>query len=146
MISLIGPLVLILIAEYIGDFIFQSREIALNKSKDIKVLVKHMAIIFGCMGATAFGLGLPALYLAGCYVIIHGIQDWFVWRGYKAVIYKRVMKKFNQLGQGEAGLAWVRNNLNAHKYWEDKLFYDFIGADRLLHIITIIVLYGIFFL
>lgn len=140
MIELI-PLLVILVAEFVGDFLLQSREIALSKSSNLKSLGKHLFAIFMCMAATGLGFGLPAVYLAGCYIVIHGVQDWFIWRAYKARLISR-------LGFDEMDLQHppIKEELERFQYWEDKAFYDTIGLDRLLHVLSIIVLYGVFFL
>ena len=121
---------LFLILEYIGDFLLQDREMAINKSSDIRELITHVATIVvilnlvGVVGIfldkTEIAILIPVGVLYG---IFHAIQDWYIWRLYKYI---------------------RRNEDKNFKYYEDKLFYDFIGLDRLLHIITGITLIGVF--
>jgi len=146
----------ILIAEYVGDFLLQSREMALNKSKNIHCLMRHLIAIFCCIAITGTGLGLPAVYLAACYVVIHGVQDWYIWKGYKYLIYKR----FKNKAENEKDIDGLYSEDFSHNqsiqycelfekdrdYAEDKLFYDTIGLDRTMHVITLTLLYGVFFL
>ena len=136
-------IILILIAEYIGDFLLQDREMALNKSKDIKVLLKHLRKI-GAMLFIPLIFMLPiynVLLFIGVYCLVHGIQDWFIWKGYGLIVYRRfkVNKSHNQTM--ERCEKFVLNK----EYADDKVFYDVIGLDRLLHVITLVVLCGIFF-
>lgn len=154
MIEIILPLITLLIAEFVGDFLLQDREMALKKSSDLKFLAKHLFAIFVVMAATGLGFGMPSVYLAGCYVIIHGIQDWYIWNGYKYLVGKRLMKEVkddlsklvtNDKEQ-ELFQARVSSFEASREYAEDKVFYDTIGLDRVLHIVTIVVLYGVFFL
>ena len=120
-------LILGFIFEYIGDFLFQTREIALRKSNEIKILLLHSSLL----GSILFGgfffftkLTLSViLQITISYSLLHGIQDWFLWRGYKE---RRTPRFLEYQQQGKE-----------YPYWEDKMFYDFIGLDRTLHIITL---------
>lgn len=141
-------MILILVAEYVGDFLLQDRETALNKSKSLKHLNRHLFAIFCCIAATGLGFGMPAVYLAACYVVIHGVQDWFIWKGYGAILYRRYEKEggWNPDDKHNQILWFLEEFKRRRLYAEDKVFYDLIGLDRLLHIITLIILYGLFFL
>lgn len=117
-----------LIAEYIGDFYLQSREMALNKSKDIGTLFAHCTNIANCIYIAGIAMymlsnSIALLITAILYPIVHGIQDWFLWRKFHVKV-----KKIH----GDNAAVYYETK----QYADDKLFYDFIGLDRLLHIIT----------
>ena len=120
-------LVLGFLFEYIGDFYFQTREIALRKSNEIKILLLHSFLLgFILFGGFFFFTKLTfsiILQITISYSLLHGIQDWFLWRGYKE---RRAPRFLEYQQQGKE-----------YPYWEDKMFYDFIGLDRTLHIITL---------
>lgn len=135
-----------------GDFLLQDRETALNKSKSFKYLGQHLFAIFCCIAATGLGLGMPAVYLAGCYIVVHGIQDWYIWNGYKYLVMRRILNKVKTIPNltQVAKETYIQQKSIVFEmekeYAEDKVFYDTIGLDRLLHVITIVILYGVFFL
>lgn len=131
----------LLLLEYIGDFLLQSRYIALNKSKNLKVLGFHGLAIFLCLSIPAFWLGGSVIYLAGAYTLIHCVQDWYIWNLYKYLLSKRFKKE--KIGYSFKTRAYLFE-LNK-EYAEDKLFYDIIGLDRFLHIITLILLWNYFY-
>ena len=140
-------LIIILIAEYIGDFLLQDRETALNKSKDLSYLISHMnsiamvlIIVVGVLKFSGVITGLATPFVA-LYCLLHGIQDWFIWRGYKL----HVIKKLGFTGM-DLDHPPIKKELEEFKYYEDKAFYDTIGLDRLLHVIALVILYGVFFL
>jgi hypothetical protein len=162
--SIIIPLLIILIAEFVGDFLLQSREMALNKSKEIKVLLMHLYYIASSL-IISFGLAsiwfaipfIATFKFVILYCLIHGIQDWFIWNGYKLLVHLRIVKKTEKelkekhngmLPSYTAALIQQRleNFVENKEHAEDKAFYDTIGLDRLLHVATIIILYGVFFL
>ncbi len=57
--------------------------------------------------------------------LIHLIIDQSIWN-----VYKYIKKK--QL---------KGTNVNDFQYWEDKMFWNFVGLDQLLHILTILFVY-----
>ena len=107
------------IIHFIADFLLQSRDMARNKSSNLYYLIEHCKIL-----AIVFFAFLYPFMLLNTFIfiltntLIHGIIDWHIWRIYK----------------------WIRRkeNINTFKYWEDSLFYSFIGLDQLLHGLTII--------
>ena len=114
-------LLIMLFLHFLSDFIFQSREMAENKSKDVKVLFKHCFTIF--LVFSLFGIEF-ALYNA----VIHFFIDATIWN-----IYKLTVKLRNK----ERTKKDLTNNF---EYWKDSIFYDFIGLDQMLHIATLIIL------
>lgn len=111
-----------LFLHFVSDFIFQSRDVAKNKSSDFKYLKYHLQEL----GIT-FTIGL--LFFLGIWktlifvilnTAIHGMIDWNIWRFYKS-------QRKNE-------------NPETFKYWEDKLFYIIIGFDQFLHGLTILLI------
>lgn len=162
--TILLPLIIILVAEYVGDFLLQSRYTALNKSKDIRVLGRHLfeIAIMLCAGFALIPFLLKGVlplmavaYFIGWYCLIHGVQDWFIWNGYKYLVYRRVKKaaveQYKKGNNTKDSIKYVVENkmksfVTDKEYAEDKAFYDTIGLDRVLHVITLVVLYGVFFL
>jgi hypothetical protein len=114
-------IILITLGHFIGDFIFQSRDMGRRKSENSSVLVLHGLILFGIIAPITLFLNL-SLWFAVSNSILHMLIDWFIWRGYKL----RMSKNINR------------------NYWEDKCFYLVIGLDQYLHYLTIFILYSIF--
>lgn len=112
------PIITLLIAHYLGDFICQSRKMAENKSTSLKVLSQHVAVYTGVliaslwiskfiMGISWFmGISYFTLLYYGCINgILHFIVDYFT---------SKAAKK-----------AFENNNI--------KRFWNIIGLDQLLH-------------
>ena len=139
MFEFILGLCILFIAEYIGDFLLQSRKMALNKSKDGSYLREHLVRISLILSLAAVILKLSSFGAASIAIICliipnaicHGIQDWYIWNGYKKIVAKKEKD--------------IERFVKERLYAEDKLFYDFIGLDRLLHILTMTILYSLFF-
>lgn len=116
-----SSLVLLIAIHIIFDFLLQTRDIATNKSSNIKYLIPHLVILFmGLMIYTKLsGRYSPnqAMLFVCWNIFLHGVIDWNIWRLYKWTVYKRT--------KGEAGYDY--------KYWEDGMFYDFIAYDQGLH-------------
>ena len=120
-------IVLALILHFVADFVLQSREMALNKSAKKMVLLQHVGIHFVCffIGLLFFGLW-EAFVISGINAVLHAIIDWNVWRGYKAVVPRRV----------EKGSPLWKND--EWQFWNDHWFFLTIGADQLLHTLSIL--------
>lgn len=146
-------MIFFLVFEYIADFIAQSRYTAINKSSKFEVLQDHVFTIMGGVGigmAIAFTIVWGSLsgliggaFFAFFYSIIHGVQDWYIWKLYKGCVIERFMKSV-KVGEELDILKRLKAFHDNKEYAEDKLFYDFIGADRTLHIITAVILILIF--
>lgn len=116
------------ILHHLADGVFQSREMAKQKSEKLNVLFDHCLIQF-----MVFFIGVflatqnmkNAFLFALLNALVHGIIDWNIWRQYKISVLKRI--PFQE-----------RKHF---KFWEDKKFYDTIMLDQLLHVITITALY-----
>ena len=108
---------------FIFDGLLQSREMARNKSTDMKVLLSHLVyIILGILLAGLFFTGLTreqTVTFAVINAILHGLIDWNIWNLYKY----SVLKRFPDCVTGKIKF----------EYWEDSWFYHFILGDQLLH-------------
>lgn len=112
-------LILLFIAHFIADFALQPREMALKKSEDYRWLLRHCAIHFGVFWCAVlpFLYATPILFLLPIgNSIVHGVIDWNIWRGYK---------------------KWKATHLEP-PFYEDHYFYFTLGADQLLHALTIV--------
>jgi hypothetical protein len=148
-----------LICHYVGDFLLQSREMGQKKSTDFGVLLDHLSILFrtfcigmipsltwhlysmhpdlGLMYATLTAVIL-SLILSGGNTIVHGMIDGTIWTLYKVDVKRRLMKKIYKYGGNSSMLD---QEIAGFRYYEDKRFYDTIGADQLLHALTIVFFY-----
>jgi len=118
---------------FIADFLLQSREMGQKKSYELKWLNKHLSIQFfvmflGLLPFTGYHIAILFAFYNSC---IHGVIDWYIWRGYKASVWLRNRK----YGHNKEQLA------STWKYWEDHLFYTTIGFDQALHITTLALLW-----
>jgi len=153
-------LIILLIGHYVFDYLCQSREIAENKSTNYEALQDHVTTYIVGMSITAaivfsFTWGSLTGILGGiCFAVfvglIHGAQDWYIWRGYRYIVKERIIKfALDQVGKEYNTVHSIKyvieNKLKVFKddkeYAEDKVFYDFIGLDALLHTITIVLFY-----
>lgn len=141
-------LIYLFVLHFIADFLLQTREMGKKKSEHFEYLVLHLAIysMTFVIGLVAFHFinvaimlfhvhaGAPmysvvflnsaTIWFLVTLITIHGVQDWFIWKGYKITVYLRDKKA--------TPATW--------KYWEDSWFYSTIGLDQLLHFATIALL------
>ncbi len=140
-------LIMLFITHYVSDFILQSREVAKKKSTDVKFLFEHtfttflfflliVTIITFFRNVDSNGIirntvetGLKNT-LIFCFLnsVFHTIIDGTIWNLYK-------WYRFRELNERE---------IDNFKFWEDKLFFDTIGFDQLLHISIIVILYEVY--
>lgn len=142
---------------FIADFLLQDRETAKNKSSDFVALMRHLLMIyFVFLFGTLPWLGLPAaIYLSIVNVVIHGLIDAVIWKGYAWTVYRRrksiairegwnkkteIFSYLDNTRKKEA-IAYLKKNF---KYWEDSWFYSTIGLDQLLHFATLVVVWKLF--
>jgi hypothetical protein len=108
----------ILLAHYIGDWLFQTRYIAENKSKKLSVLFKHVSI-YGLTLLCLVGWSMPletfCVWLA-INVTAHAIQDWFLWRIAATVVAKKLPKSYDMID-----------------VYKSKAFWDTVGTDQFIH-------------
>lgn len=119
---------------FLADFILQSREMGKNKSNNFNYLVGHVLIqVVVFFVGLSFLLSYPKAYQIACLNgFIHGIIDWYIWRGYKWTVKRKLDKHYedDQVAKAYAAANW--------EYWNDKTFYTFIGLDQMLHFTTIV--------
>lgn len=146
-------------AHLIGDFFLQGREIAKQKSENLKALGQHVLTVSLVMYCFIMIVSLDFYYAATFALlngIAHGLIDWNIWKGYKAHAIIKIKKaaqeeakrvKLTLVGksksqvQGEKFDILLKAKQN-FKFWEDHWFYVTIGIDQWLHMVTIIILWG----
>lgn len=104
----------LLAAHFIGDWILQSREVAINKSKYFRVLLHHTAIVTACLLFAVIPF-VPQDRIIALLCInwaTHIVIDWFGWRFYK--------RKFGNLPMDQ----------HLNNYW----FYTTIALDQFAHL------------
>lgn len=131
-------LIILLITHYIADFLLQSRRVGENKSRNCFVMLEHIFIILFCFcipGVLLVGIE-PGIKLALFNATIHFAID----KGLSILYGLSVLMRTP--GSSDA----INETLNSwryeKKYIKDKVFWDTIGLDQLLHILTIIILYS----
>lgn len=134
-------IVQLLFLHFLADFVLQPREMGKRKSESPRWLAAHLGIQF----VVFFPFTGIWFALANC--AVHGVVDWFIWRWYKQSVLIRNPMPPEVQGQSvpaateaEEQDAWRRGLALTWRYWEDKLFYDTIGLDQLLHSATIVLL------
>jgi hypothetical protein len=113
-----------------------------KKSEDINFLLKHGGILFmGYMWAAyAICDNIADMFaMSAVIVLIHCIQDWYIWRGYKWLAKRQIAR---ENFDGDMNNTWMDEELKIFKYWEDHKFYATIGLDQTLHFITIVLIYN----
>ena len=137
-----------MVIHFVADFLLQSREMG-KKSIYFKVLLQHIGIQFAMFALllTPF-LGLKmAIVFALCNSAVHGVIDWYIWKGYKLMVFKRIYDD-----EGNDYIPGVSKSGPNHslmsdskewRFWEDHWFFATIGLDQLLHTVTIIILAGL---
>lgn len=112
-------IILVLASHFIGDWYLQSREDAVNKSKDSKVLRSHILTVMACTFLAFVFIGNPfaALALTLIYGAIHYYQD--------ALIYNMLLPP--ELPPGVT-------------VTEYKPLWDVIALDQFLHLAVLFAL------
>ena len=112
----IGILLTLFFAHFIGDFVFQSRDMAENKSKHLGTLMQHCFIVYLTLFLAAHFIGLEttvAIKFALLNAVLHGLIDANIW--------KLCARRMKEKGQ-------------TFRYWKDYWFYTTIGFDQFLHV------------
>lgn len=133
-----------LCCHFVADFLLQSREMGKNKSSNFSVLLDHLLIQFfvlfiGLLFCVNFQDAYPIALLN---MVIHGLIDWHIWRGYKVGAHYRMKRGIDkhlyetiEMKEGPE-VVW--------KYYDDHWFYTTIGFDQLLHSLTLVMLWGLY--
>ena len=106
-----------LIAHYIGDFFFQSRDIATSKSSSNLSLSIHVAIYTATILAFSFLVDFTS-YQRSVFVIYNGLVHFLT------------------------DYTTSRITTAAYKKGDMTKFWDTVGFDQFIHIYTLYVLYG----
>lgn len=128
---MLTDLAILFLFHFIFDGLLQTRDMAVRKSSDMKVLFSHMSyIIIGILLAGLFFTGLnpqQVFIFALINTALHGIIDWNIWNVYKY----SVLKRFPEVAAGKIKF----------EHWEDSWFFHFILGDQLLHNLCYIATY-----
>ncbi len=111
-----SAIIAIVIGHFIGDWLLQTREMALNKSKDVNWLLMHLGILSIPIFIVSFSLHLSYNLCAVWFltnIILHGIQDWNIWR--------------------IAGYFLAKTCKTKEEAWNTSLFWNVVGLDIALH-------------
>jgi len=107
------------VCHYVGDFLLQTRKIAMNKSKSIKYLSLHglpiLATSLVVMSLYDMTFAKSAL-CAIVYTLAHCLQDYKVWGWFNTAIASK-----HERGSEEF----------------DKWFFRFLGFDQMAHMILL---------
>ncbi len=126
-------LLILFLSHFIGDFLLQPRKMAINKSNLAKpiYLLRHTFTIWitAYIPLIFFTHHTDAMEISLLIAMLHGVIDSCSWNFYKVSVRKRTI---------------TETQYHNFKYYEDHWFYVTIGADQLLHSLTIIfVLYNV---
>lgn len=113
-----------LVSHFIADFVLQSDDMAIRKSKEPMVLLNHCLIHFALFSVVLGLMTHPLLGLiaAGIISLTHALIDWNVWRGYKYLVSRRYPTLSNPLEDPD-----VRH-----------LFFLTVGFDQMLHMVCLV--------
>lgn len=138
---MIKVLLIAFLAHFVADFLLQSREMGKKKSEVFSVLSQHIKIQFLVVALflIPFIGFMKAIDISFLNALVHGLIDWNIWRGYKAVAHYRIM---NQVAGSNTAEADYKEAVANFKFWDDHYFYATIGLDQLLHISTLTALIG----
>lgn len=128
-----GTIAKLLLLHFVADFILQPREMGKKKSSDVRWLLGHLAIQF------VIFLPFTSLLFALANCAIHGVIDWFLWRGYKWFVIKRLYDHGPDGNNDPDHPLWVKGEW---QFWNDHWFFTTIGFDQLLHGLTLVFLAG----
>lgn len=121
-------IIAILLGHFIGDWLLQPRWMAKSKTIDVVILISHVILVslnfltFVALYGLIYFINIHYDVLLSILLInaiIHAIQDNIIWR-------------------------WYKKTKHANQFYDDKLFYDTIACDQLLHLCTIFVLLRLF--
>lgn len=141
---MIYNLVIILIAHYIGDFILQTRNMGLKKSKSIMWLSMHVGtylitlLIFGLIfGSYLVDDNNYRPIFEWCFV--NGLLHWFTdFISSKLSGYCYTKMDYYEKNRDIENSDKLKNKFQYH-------FWSVIGLDQLIHAITLLLTYNYFF-
>ncbi len=149
-------ILIIIVAHFIGDWWLQSRRMAENKSKDLKVLAHHGYNIGMTLGVAALILFWePSVALLWVFIntTLHMGQDWFLWRlAGKYVAQSIMLEKTEDADKLNESLETVYgtdfnnirvDNINPIDIYKSKSFWNVVGLDQTLHYLVLFASYFI---
>ncbi len=113
----------LVLAHFVGDWFLQSRAMARAKSRDLSVLLTHVARVTACIALVSIPFRLPDIDNVAMallwYAVIHGLQDWFGWRWY----------------------GRVYGHLSDAGHFRNPAWYSTVAMDQALHLIVLFALF-----
>ena len=100
---------LLVLAHWIGDFAFQTNNMALNKNKSLKWLCLHVLAYLASIGS--FSLVLFPLTFAWKFILINGALHWIT--------------------------DFFTSKLAYRNIKNPRIFYPIIGFDQMVHVLTL---------
>lgn len=113
----------LILAHFTGDWWWQSRHMAMNKSKDIMVLLTHLIQVSFFVLLAAVLIYMPVAgdftiyYKVLINAVLHGLIDWNIWKMY------------------------AKDKPAGFEYWKEKTFYGIIAIDQFLHLSILFILF-----
>lgn len=108
--------VLIVLAHFLGDWLWQSRDMALRKSSEIKVLIEHVSrvgLILTVPAYIIFDSFVPLVIWITINLVLHAIQDWFIWK--------------------IAAKVFLKSCKTKEEAYNKQAFWNIVGLDQFLH-------------
>lgn len=161
----------IFLLHFIADWALQSKEMSRQKSNKLTVLIQHVSIhlvvfFFGCLLIMS---PANALMFALVNAVVHGVIDWYLWRGYKLSVFFRreqlipkekyeewgikpqelTLKDYKEMIKSqdfESGTEEMKYLKTEFKFWDDYWFGFMLGLDQLLHAATLAMVIALFIL
>jgi hypothetical protein len=131
-------IILLILAHFIGDWLFQTRYMALNKSKKFGVLLFHVILVSNFIGCVVLWHHNWHSDFAGPLLIngiAHGIIDWNIWKIYAKIRGDNAFElDYHSYVNGEPAI-------NKESVKHDYYFYSTIALDQMLHLTLIILLF-----
>ena len=109
----------LILAHLLGDFLLQTEDMAMNKSKDNRALLKHVAVyssVFFIFGIPYFNNILGTIAFVLLTFVCHFITDYFTSR-------------------------WTSKLYAERKYYGFPAFFSVIGLDQTLHYLQLFITY-----
>lgn len=142
-------IILLFTCHYLADWLLQSLKMGKEKSEKFIVLLQHISIhfvVFVVLVSLFYDVE-KGLIIATLNAIIHGMVDWFIWRGYKMTVWKRrylflpesLNKPADNTKEETQQLLWLKENF---RYWDDHTFSLFLGVDQFIHYVSLVLIWG----
>lgn len=114
--------VILVVYHFVCDWLLQSRYIAKNKSTKLSALGLHLLILYLglqlAVGLMGYNYNVYTFGLITFYIALHGVQDWFIWRGYAKFFHKEDVPTI-----------------------DNKMFWNTIAVDQIIHLVLLMLLF-----